>query len=154
MQFQMKMTPDSRVFVAGSTHEGEETIVLTVYRALLQEWADFRCEQLTRYYSEMERYIRELNPETAVESNPHSGISGRNTVWEQGVDYPRFLRHMDVVWTEEGNEPGVTSDGIKYPGTVMDGAAQNSGSTADSVFLIPDVVTKSCLKEFSVWSTL
>ena len=79
---------------------------------LLQEWADFRCEQLTRYYSEMERYIRELNPETAVESNPHSGISGRNTVWEQGVDYPRFLRHMDVVWTEEGNEPGVTSDGI------------------------------------------
>ena len=77
-----------------------------------QEWADFRCHQLTAYYAEMERHIRGLNPETAVESNPHSGISGRNVVWEQSVDYPRFLPHMDVVWTEEGNEPGVTSDGI------------------------------------------
>jgi hypothetical protein len=79
---------------------------------LHQAWADFRCEQLTSYYAEMERYIRGLNPETAVESNPHSGISGRNVVWEQGVDYPRFLPHMDVVWTEEGNEPGVTPQGI------------------------------------------
>ncbi|MCZ2075000.1 MAG: beta-galactosidase [Bryobacterales bacterium] len=77
-----------------------------------QEWADFRCEQLTAYYAEMERLIRSLNPETAVESNPHSGISGRNVVWEQGVDYARFLPHMDVVWTEEGNEPGVTKDDI------------------------------------------
>jgi hypothetical protein len=77
-----------------------------------QEWADFRCEQLTAYYAEMERHIRGLNPETAVESNPHSGISGRNIVWEQGVDYARFLPHMDVVWTEEGNEPGVTEDDI------------------------------------------
>jgi hypothetical protein len=79
---------------------------------LHQEWADFRCEQLTAYYAEMERHIRGLNPETAVESNPHSGISGRNVVWDQGVDYPRLLPHMDVVWTEEGNEPGVTDDGI------------------------------------------
>ena len=77
-----------------------------------QEWADFRCEQLAAYYAEMERHIRGLNPETAVESNPHSGISGRNVVWEQGVDYARFLPHMDVVWTEEGNEPGVTEDDI------------------------------------------
>jgi hypothetical protein len=77
-----------------------------------QEWADFRCEQLTAYYAEMERYIRSLNPETAVESNPHSGISGTNVVWEEGVDYPRFLPHMDVVWTEEGNEPGMTPEGI------------------------------------------
>jgi hypothetical protein len=79
---------------------------------LFQEWADFRCRQLTAYYAEMERFIRGLNPEVAVESNPHSGLSGRNTVWEQGIDYPRLLSHMDVVWTEEGNEAGVTADGI------------------------------------------
>jgi 3-deoxy-D-manno-octulosonic-acid transferase len=46
---QMKMTPDSRVFVAGSTHEGEETIVLTVYRALLQEWPDLRLIVVPRH---------------------------------------------------------------------------------------------------------
>lgn len=84
----------------------------TIDDPLWQEWADFRCEQLAAYYGEMGRYIRRLNRETAVESNPHSGISGRNTVWEQGVDYPRLLAHSDVVWTEEGNEAGVTPEGI------------------------------------------
>ena len=84
----------------------------TIDDPLWQEWADFRAERLTAYYAEMGRYIRSLNPETAVECNPHSGISGRNTVWDQGVDYPRLLAHTDVVWSEEGNEPGVTSEGI------------------------------------------
>jgi hypothetical protein len=60
----------------------------------------------------MEDLLRGLNPEVAVESNPHSGISGRNTIWEQGVDYPRLLSHMDAVWTEEGDAAGVGKDGI------------------------------------------
>ncbi len=84
----------------------------TIDDPLWQEWADFRAERLTAYYAEMGRYIRSLNPETAVECNPHSGISGRNTVWDQGVDYPRLLAHTDVVWSEEGNEPGVTAEGV------------------------------------------
>jgi len=79
---------------------------------LFQEWADFRCVQLTRYYAEMEELLRAQNPQVAVETNPHSGISGRNTIWEQGVDYPRLLAHMDAVWTEEGDPAGVTADGI------------------------------------------
>ena len=79
---------------------------------LFQEWADFRCVQLSAYYAEMDALLRSLNPQVAVETNPHSGISGRNTIWEQGVDYPRLLSHMDAVWTEEGDPAGVTSDGI------------------------------------------
>ncbi len=79
---------------------------------LFQEWADFRCLTLSSYYSEMEDLLRGLNPEVAVESNPHSGISGRNTIWEQGVDYPRLLSHMDAVWTEEGDAAGITPEGI------------------------------------------
>ena len=78
---------------------------------LFQEWADFRCVQLSAYYAEMENLLRGLNPQVAVETNPHSGISGRNTVWEQGVDYPRLLAHLDAVWTEEGDPAGVTRDG-------------------------------------------
>jgi hypothetical protein len=84
----------------------------TIDDPLYQEWADFRCEQLAAYYAEMERFIRGLNPQAVVESNPHSGISGRNTVWEQGVDYPRLLSHMDIVWTEEGDQAQVTPEGI------------------------------------------
>ena len=78
---------------------------------LFQEWADFRCTQLAAYYREMDQLLRSRNPQVAVESNPHSGISGRNTVWDQGVDYPRLLANMDAVWTEEGNSAGVRSDG-------------------------------------------
>ena len=79
---------------------------------LFQEWADFRCDQLAAYYGEMEQLIRGLSPQAAVESNPHSGISGRNTVWEQGVDYPRLLAHMDAVWTEEGDQAQVSPEGV------------------------------------------
>ena len=79
---------------------------------LFEEWADFRCHQLESYYAELAAFIRSMNPNVAIATNPHSGISGRNTVWDQGVDYPGLLRSMDVVWTEEGNEARVTDDGI------------------------------------------
>lgn len=79
---------------------------------LYQEWADFRCTQLANFYSIMAGYMHELNPEVAVCNNPHRGLSGRNTVWEQGVDYPRLLKHTDIVWTEEGNGATVTDDSI------------------------------------------
>lgn len=79
---------------------------------LFQEWADFRCYQLENYYAEMAAYIRGMNPNVAIATNPHSGISGRNTVWEQGVDYPALTRGMDIVWTEEGNEAGMSPSGI------------------------------------------
>lgn len=79
---------------------------------LFQEWTDFRCHQLAAYYGEMKEFIRSLNPGVAIECNPASGISGRNTIWEQGVDYPRLLPNLDVIWTEEGDNAGVAPDGI------------------------------------------
>ncbi|GAF98706.1 unnamed protein product, partial [marine sediment metagenome] len=84
----------------------------TIDDPLFQEWTDFRCQQLADFYSEMESFIRGLNPEVAVENNPSSGLSGNNTIWNQGVDYPRLLSHTDIVWTEEGNEATVTEEGI------------------------------------------
>jgi 3-deoxy-D-manno-octulosonic-acid transferase len=36
----LSISPDSRVFVAGSTHEGEEKVVLSVYGKLLEEHKD------------------------------------------------------------------------------------------------------------------
>jgi len=84
----------------------------TIDDPLFQEWADFRCHQLESYYAIMEKVIRGANPETAVETNPHLEISGRNTIWEQGVYYPRLLSHMDAVWSEEGDPAGVNDQGI------------------------------------------
>jgi hypothetical protein len=84
----------------------------TIDDPLFQEWTDFRCHQLEQYYAIMEKLIRGANPECAVETNPHSEISGRNTIWEQGVYYPRLLSHMDAVWSEEGDPAGVSDQGI------------------------------------------
>ncbi len=79
---------------------------------LFQLWTGFRCRQLTGFYSEMEQFIKGLNPEVAVENNPSSGLSGRNTIREQSIDYPQLLSHTDAVWTEEGDDAGYTSDEI------------------------------------------
>ena len=54
----------------------------TIDDPLFQEWADFRCRQLNSYYAEMAQFIRGMNPDIAISTNPHSGISGRNTVWD------------------------------------------------------------------------
>jgi hypothetical protein len=84
----------------------------TIDDPLFQEWIDFRCQQLADYYGIMESYIRGLNPAVAVETNPHSGLSGNNTMWDQGVDYPKLLSHTDFMWTEEGNEATVNEEGV------------------------------------------
>ena len=46
---QMRMTADTRVLVAGSTHEGEETVILNVYRGLLRDFPDLRLILVPRH---------------------------------------------------------------------------------------------------------
>ncbi len=78
---------------------------------MFQEWTDFRCQQLADFYGIMERYIRGLNPEVAVENNPE-GLTGNNNYWVYGVDHPRLLPHTDFFWSEEGNEATVNDNGV------------------------------------------
>ena len=85
--------------------------VTTIDDPLWQDWAEFRCHQLARYYGEMKEFIRGLNPNVAIATNPHTGISGWNTIWNQGVDYPTLVPQMDIVWSEEGDYAGTTSEG-------------------------------------------
>jgi hypothetical protein len=82
----------------------------TIDDPLFQLWTDFRCQQLADYYGEMEEYIRGLNPEVAVENNPH-GLSGQSTMWDQSIDFPRLLSHTDFFWTE-GEETNLTGNGV------------------------------------------
>ena len=84
----------------------------TIDDPLFQVWAEFRWTQMDRYYTIMSDLIRGLNPETAVETNPHAELAGTNYIWSKGIYYPPLLEKMDAVWTEEGNPAGVTKDGI------------------------------------------
>lgn len=78
---------------------------------IVQEWIDFRCQKLADYYKEIASYIRSLNPEVAVEVNPH-GITGANRAWESSVDFARLLPNTDAFWCEDNNDASVTGDGI------------------------------------------
>lgn len=80
---------------------------------LLQEWIAFRCHYASQAYQRLAELIRSLNPETAVEYNAtHSGINGINTAFSNGLWHPQSAVHGNVFWTEEGNEAGVTAEGV------------------------------------------
>jgi len=83
--------------------------ISVLHDPLAQEWTDFRCQRLADYYGEMARYIRSLNPEVAVECNPH-GLDGRNAMWNESVDFPRILAHTNYFWTE-GEHTELATDG-------------------------------------------
>jgi hypothetical protein len=80
-----------------------------IFDPAIQEWVDFRCETMARALRQMAEYTKSLNPEVAIECNPH-GITGGNRAWEAGLDHARFLKSTQVFWTEEENTPGLTAD--------------------------------------------
>lgn len=53
----LNIAPGSRVFVAGSTHEGEEEIVLNVYRKLLEAYPDFKLIIIPRHIERGEEVL-------------------------------------------------------------------------------------------------
>ena len=78
---------------------------------LFQEWTDFRCQKLSDHYREMRRYIKSLNPQVVVEHNPH-GVTGHNTAWLRGVDWPRTIASTRAFWSESEKAPGLGEDGV------------------------------------------
>lgn len=84
--------------------------ILVLNDPLAQEWTDFRCKQLADYYNEMAQYIQRLNPQVAVECNPH-GLDGRNMMWNESIDFPQLLKSTQFFWTE-GEQTGLTKDNV------------------------------------------
>ncbi len=81
-----------------------------IFDPAIQEWIDFRCQFMSDALRQMAEYAKSLNPEVAIEVNPH-GITGGNRAWEAGLDHARFLKHTEAFWTEEGNMPGLLPEG-------------------------------------------
>jgi hypothetical protein len=80
---------------------------------LMQEWVDFKYKSLGDALTEMAQYIKSLNPEVVVETNPN-GISGTNSGLSGfgGLDYPQILKSTEAFWTEEGNDPKIDKNGV------------------------------------------
>jgi hypothetical protein len=81
-----------------------------IFDPAIQEWVDFRCQLMAEALRELALYAKSLNPEVAIEINPH-GITGANRAWENAIDHARLLKWTDLFWTEEENLPRVTPDG-------------------------------------------
>lgn len=73
-----------------------------VFDPAIQEWIDFRCQVMADALRQMAEYAKSLNPEVAIEINPH-GITGGNRAWMNGIDHCRLLTSTDAYVTEEEN---------------------------------------------------
>jgi len=81
-----------------------------IFDPAIQEWIDFRCQVMADALRQMAEFARSLNPQVAIEINPH-GITGGNRAWESAIDHARLLTSTDVFWTEEGNPCVYLADG-------------------------------------------
>ncbi len=73
-----------------------------IFDPAIQEWIDFRCQVMADALREMSEYAKSLNPQVAIEINPH-GITGGNRAWMSGIDHSRLLTSTDAYVTEEEN---------------------------------------------------
>ena len=81
-----------------------------IFDPMIQEWIDYRCQIMADALRQMALYAKSLNPEVAIEVNPH-GITGGNRTWEAAIDHSRILKWTEAFWTEEDPQPGYTADG-------------------------------------------
>lgn len=77
---------------------------------LVQELMQFRSTTLAERFAEYDQYIKQLNPEAALQANPHLDQSANNAA-QYGIDVPRLLEHGDIITSEERNEPHYSADG-------------------------------------------
>jgi hypothetical protein len=81
-----------------------------IYDPALQEWVDFRCQEMSDALQQMVGYVKTLNPEVAIEINP-GGIDGQNRPWTSAVDHARLLKFTECFWSEEDDLPAYLPDG-------------------------------------------
>ncbi|MGO8787452.1 MAG: beta-galactosidase trimerization domain-containing protein [Terriglobia bacterium] len=76
-----------------------------IFDPVIQEWIDYRCQVMADTLREMSLYAKSMNPNVAIEINPH-GITGGNRAWEAAIDHSRILKWTDAFWTEADPVPG------------------------------------------------
>lgn len=69
-------------------------------QAILQEYQDFKSQQLADFAAEMCTFIHLLNPDVAVWFNT-GGITGKNVVSIHNMDHARVLPWLNLYYSEE-----------------------------------------------------
>jgi hypothetical protein len=81
-----------------------------IYDPAIQEWVDFRCQEMADALQQIAGFAKSLNPEVAIEINP-GGIDGQNRPWTSAVDHARLLKYTECFWSEEDDLPAYLPDG-------------------------------------------
>lgn len=81
-----------------------------VNNPLIQEWALFRCESLTKILTRLYNYCKKLKPDAVLEFNTYKHF-GTNTAFVHGLYVPDFKNCIDAFWNECDPFPGYTADG-------------------------------------------
>ena len=81
-----------------------------IYDPAIQEWVDYRCQEMADALQQVSEYAKSLNPEVAIEINP-GGIDGQNRPWTSAVDHARLLKYTECFWSEEDDMPAYLADG-------------------------------------------
>ena len=76
-----------------------------------QEWVDFRCWVMADFLREVTEYARSLNPEVAIDVNPH-GLFGVNRAFNVALWHPWFMKYTEIIWTEEINHADYDERGV------------------------------------------
>lgn len=78
--------------------------------SILQEWIEFRCQQLHDAFADIKMFLASLSRNTPMAINPPS-LYGDNAALCYGTDWPRLMQSTRMSFAEDGNLTQVTSDG-------------------------------------------
>jgi len=107
---------------------------------VMQEWMEFRCENMRRRFAEIWEFVKNRRPEALIEYNVYPPY-GKNGAFWQGIDMHRLGPWLDMFYNERdpwlpGFAPGVRFEhrvhGYKLAGTIGAEAVHTGTGGADS----------------------
>jgi hypothetical protein len=82
----------------------------TISDPLVQEWIEFRCQQLYDNLADMNEFLTTLSRKVPMTVNPPI-LYGDNAAMAYGTDWLRIMKTTRMTFAEDGNVTQVTDDG-------------------------------------------
>jgi hypothetical protein len=130
-------------------HYGEKARSEFYEHPIVQEYIDFKCQQITDFAAEMNTFIHKLNPETAIWFNT-GGVTKGNVIASYNMDHARLLPWLDLYYSEEpdyaayNTRGGIVSKirgikvGQRFGAVHINSAGQPPPKGSRSLDVIPD----------------
>ena len=78
----------------------------------VRRWVKFRCETLAAHMAELRQYARSLKPDVMTIWNPSQINGSRNQRLLRAADFFELGKNAGFLWSESGNFPRLTPEGM------------------------------------------